>query len=374
MVRRFGLAALILCSACGALLDLPPLELVGDDGGPPGGGDDGSTPSADGPANETSACGDTTSNPQSCGRCGHVCPGKCERSECTPVVLAAVTDTITALAQTPTEILYSTVDALNDQGEIRRCAKSGCNQTASLVATDTRPEGLSVDDTHVAWIGHTITNGFARSCTIATCASSGVSIPIASGQTAGITIAGGLVVYSDSSDLKLYSCPLAGCATQATLETGILPVDMHTASDGTTMVFLMGGPRVARRSVTAGPVTDIAFIGNNAFLSDLAIAGKDAAWIENAFSGGGGTLFVRAIDGSGTTKTISTDAPSGVAGDAQFVYFDFASTGAVVRCPHDACPKPEPVAFGLDSPTRMLVDENWVYVATKKGVVQLAKP
>jgi hypothetical protein len=358
-------------AACVSLLDLQSPQLLSEDAS----AEADALASADAAEGADGPTCASLSDPANCGRCRRVCPGACRDGVCAPVLLAASADPVTRIALNSTDVVFSTFEP-SKGGEIRRCAKSGCNQTASRILADTQPTSLSADDTHVAWLSQPFARGAPRACALDACSSTNLPMGPATSLPLDVLLTNRRVFFSDTVEKKLFACDPSGCTTPDTIESAVTPLLINATADRSGIVFIVSNrSKILRRALAAGPVLDVTTAPAGFGIYDLTVAGADVAFIEQPFGGGPtGALRIHALDGTGSTRTLTSDLPTAIVGDEGYVYFDYAQSGAVVRCAREGCTTPQAVANGLDGPGALAVDASYVYVATKQGVVQLAKP
>lgn len=125
-IVAIALASVVACESFSSTDD----EAPANDGGVgvDGGSTDGNVSQGDG----TTSCGDTTSDPENCGSCGHSClGGACTGSKCEAVTLAETTATIPWLVTDATRVIWLTgLPDLSGGGDVFVCSKdpkaNGC--------------------------------------------------------------------------------------------------------------------------------------------------------------------------------------------------------------------------------------------------------
>jgi hypothetical protein len=207
--------------------NLPPSR---PDAGPPN--DDAST-SADaadlGLYATRSDCGYTQVDPHNCGSCGHDCAGgACQAGVCVPLppgVLASGVIAPTSVVVDANNVYWlsegvypdaSAVATFDGLVQVMKCAKTGCNNRPTVLASgvwnfftgkDTL-HGLAVDGTGVYWA--TELSLFA--CAVDGCNNSPTMLfPTANVPAPSVISAGGGVVY-DVSEYGVFGCATSGCS------------------------------------------------------------------------------------------------------------------------------------------------------------------
>jgi hypothetical protein len=112
---------------------------------------------------EGPSCGDTTTDPNNCGTCGHGCRGgACQSGACVtlpPGVLASGQRTPASVVVDATDVFWvnrgtrSGTDGTYSGAQIVKCAKNGCNNAPTVLATGswTQITNLAIDHGYVYW-------------------------------------------------------------------------------------------------------------------------------------------------------------------------------------------------------------------------------
>ncbi len=147
--RHVGAAAALLASVVGCqwLVGLNDVELGSPDAEPPDAMSEAAV------ACDAAVCSNTcvklASDPKNCGACGHDClGGACKASVCQPVVLATGQTSPMAIALNSTYVFWVN---FTTPGGIMRCAKSGCPNGPTQLATASNPRTVAADETNVYW-------------------------------------------------------------------------------------------------------------------------------------------------------------------------------------------------------------------------------
>jgi hypothetical protein len=175
-----------------------------------------------------SSCGYTQVDPHNCGACGHDCAGgACQAGVCVPLppgVLASGVIAPTSVAVDATNVYWISEGEHSDGDggvtglvEVLECAKTGCNNSPTLLASgqwdyfsakDTL-HGLASDGTNVYWATETAlfacaVDGCNNSPTLLFNANTAVSAP-----PSVISVSAG-TVYS-ANEWGVFGCPSSGC-------------------------------------------------------------------------------------------------------------------------------------------------------------------
>ncbi len=114
-------------------------------------------------AGSGASCGDTQTDPRNCGTCGHDCKGgACQSGVCAalgPNVLASGQRTPAGIVVDATQVYwidrgtYSTAGQTHTAAQLLKCAKSGCNNAPTVLATGAWADvtNLAVDGANVYW-------------------------------------------------------------------------------------------------------------------------------------------------------------------------------------------------------------------------------
>src|SRR5262249_54432682 len=103
------------------------------------------------PDAEAGSCGDTTSDPENCGKCGHSClGGQCVQAACSPVVIVTGAIQPRAVAVDSTYVYWA--EAGN--GNIRRAFLDG-GSPQTVATTGGTVTAIAVDPDRVFWVDQT---------------------------------------------------------------------------------------------------------------------------------------------------------------------------------------------------------------------------
>ncbi len=285
---------------------------------------------ASSPGGDAASCGDTNSDSQNCGTCGHDClGGLCSAGVCMPVTIFAEDD------GSPQGIAVDTTNVywVETEGPVRMMPKGG--GTATLLATEPRgPTGLVLDSGVLYWVSQA---GNLRSLTL--------------GSAAPPTT---LATFASSS---------FGVAVDATYVywtmIGENPVDFSPAGTVTAI------PR------TGGALVPVA--GGQNVPDGIAVGGGNAYWIDldTQLPQSAPSAMQAPLDGGSPAPLFVPPAgPSqsldAIASDATYVYF--TSGGNLYRAPL-AGGAPMLLASGLDA-TALAVDDSGIYALVGSAVLR----
>jgi hypothetical protein len=339
----------------------------------------GSTSSNSGPG----ACWTTTFDPHNCGSCGHDCSGSaCRDGVCVPLapgVLASGQITPSSITVDEANVYWvnegAVVNNVQIPPQVMKCAKSGCNNNPTVIATirdSGQPwnniRGLAVDGQNVYWgSGPYGAPDGLFACAIGGCNNS----PTALRQIlhfGGIAVngnqvyaVGDVIVLSEdggvagSGPWEVYGCSPEGCDDNS-------PNPAHV---------LWSTPQSEGNS--AASIIGIAVDTSNAYFASYV----DRTILTCSLAGCGGAPTVLAPDG------LLLDAgwqgnqmPWQLAVDETNVYWDLTrywpvlqgpAQGEVLACPKTGCSEgPTVLASGLRNPAGLATDGASVYF-TERG-------
>jgi hypothetical protein len=335
-----SLAAGLGCSAGDA-------ARTGVDGGRP----HDATPDSRGPG---AVCGDTRTDPHNCGTCGHDClGGACESGACValaPNVLASGQHTPGGIVVDATHVYWVDRGTYSiDQGtyagaQVVKCAKSGCNNAPTVLATGswTHVTNLAVDSASVYWGA----SGQIFKCSIDGCSDHPTVLWSSDGGAQEIALDDAGVYFDIPDAQQLFVCSIDGCdgGTEVTFgEGGLFSVRqgfprglfgslVAIAIDNEDLYVAAGGSVVACRRGTCSE-TARAVAVSTALLAPLLAVDATNVYFASSTGFGGFTGNPNGQD------KISFAAKSGV-GQASSTLLD-----------------------GLSFPSAIAVDGNALYVA-----------
>jgi hypothetical protein len=308
-------------------------------------------------------CGDLQTDPHNCGTCGHDCMGgACQTGAC--VALAA--DVLASGQRTPGGIVvdathvywvnrgtYSSALGTYDGAQIVKCAKSGCNNAPTVLATGswTHVTNLAVDAASVYWGA----SGQIFKCSIDGCGDRPTVLWSGEGGADEIAIDDAAVYFGAQDAQQVFLCSIDGC------------------DGGTEVTFLDGAMSnvAVPQGSPSGPVAiavddqDL-YVAQNGFPSLVLACARSACWQTArtlAFVPGSGLAPLLAVDatnvyfspfaGAGSFP-IPQSSPAPGTGNGQ-------ATISVVAKGNQT---PSTLLLqGLSSPSAIAVDAQTLYVA-----------
>jgi hypothetical protein len=402
-----GFGAVVLASACSAVLGFESLSPYPAEAGPvadgPTGGGNG-----DAPANvpdtgtDAPACGsDLTKDSKNCGRCGHDClGGDCTDSQCQPIRLADGLAFPEGLAVNDTSVFVAEMD----QNRILKFGKTELSLCVtappppSCIAGDelnnvVQPAAVAVDGTRFYWAnsGGSFGPDEVRSCPLNGCVAQTGTLIAALADGAfnndfgddelplNLVVTGGQVFWPENESGAIRSAPVAGGGPVTTYldNAGFAPVAI--AVDDTRIYFtddtnqheaeIESVPRIGSipdggsRAVVARP-------GAHPWDIDLTATGSLYWTIPGVTGDGLVQAIAKTSDGGIPVGGIAASQPNPAAllVDDKNVYWllpgaDDTATGKVVYCPLSGCPTAGPtvLAQGQKRPKHIAQDAQAIY-------------
>ena len=340
--RGVEVALVLLAYALGGCADTDGLAGAGQDDDEPvaaapkqgRGGDKTSKPGPSGTPESTceagktscdDVCIDLSSDPESCGRCGHGClGGVCEAGVCQPVTLATDLAIPQGLAIGPDGV-YVTLSGGNS---VVRIPKDG--GTPAVVSNDTQsPWGIAVaidgdKTTRVIWGEN---RGTSSNIVFHDPVASTTKKTLVGSDVWQVAITGTLAFWATSSSSagSVQRCPITGCS-------------------GSPFAVIPSAPKVFGLIATGGQV---------------AFGLRDSSGLVRRASTGG----------NGVTTLISAiDSPKGLATDGANVYAAVSGSNVIARCPLTGCALGQQNAIAIaDNPHSVASDGKNVYWTNGKA-------
>jgi hypothetical protein len=359
----------------------------------------------------------TLYDPHNCGTCGHDClGGACDAGVCVPLPAGVLASGLIAPVSVAVDATYvywlsegTYTPALAPSAnlgtvQLMKCAKTGCNNTPTVLATGfadapfsrDRLEGIVSDGKNVYWAAI----GYIFACSVNGCGSQPTLIasPTVAMPSSNIGV-NATNVYSGSAT-DVFSCPTTGCTSQdgggpnnlwAGNATGVAidSTNLYWLSYGAVLSCALGGcngtPSLlaspAPSGVAAGQI--VLDQGNvywnlgvpNSFAPPSLVeapgytfASSPSPYAEILKCGKGG------CNGQPSSIVPGLGAPMALATDGINVYFtDLGShqppssatnTGLVAKCPVAGCPDGGTMIAGsLENPRGIAVDATNIYWA-----------
>ena len=279
-------------------------------------------------------------------------------------------------------------------GQVLKCAKSGCNGIPTVLVSGRQqsrvatPLGFATDGTDIYWSDDgtsplsdpTRRAGGLLKCSVDGCNDS--PLGIGPNQAWGLAVAGTNVYWTDFT-AEILTCPIAGCgiAPKALWSAGNSPITLGIAVDGTSVYWsteatdgimkcAIGGCNNAPTQVMSDVVPaimQIALDADNVYFVDyspmgfgqvLACAKTGCADHPQALATGLNSPTAIATDGVSVywTEISSSDSSAGLV--------PWPGAGVVRKCSGKGCNNtPATLAFGLNAPIAIAVDDGYVYWA-----------
>jgi hypothetical protein len=320
---------------------------------------------ADCDANPATGCeSDLASDAKHCGKCDRDClGGGCTGGLCQPITLASNQTGAYGLAIDGANVYWST----SYNGQIRSCAKSGCNNTPTTLATGQSAYGIAVDGTNVYW-GNYAVSGAIQKCAIAGCSNTPTNLAVGQGYVYNVAVDNANVYWTQyGQNGGVFKCATGGCSLSPTT---LAPTawGYMVGTDGTNVYWSgFGGIRkCAVGGCNQTPVT----------LSSASIYGGVVSDGTNVYFTGNGS-YQCAVGGCNNNPTsLASGYGLGIAFDNKDVYWAAPSSGTIARCAIGGCNNNATlVAFAQAYPEMIAVDNTAIYWTnyTSGTVVKLAK-
>lgn len=372
-----GTAAFV--TACGALLDAKDIYLDVDGGGSRVDRD--AVAPADGSGVTPGPCGDTTSSPTNCGRCGHSClGGACVESTCQPVAL------VSGISAHDVAVDDAHVYWTERTGAAMQADKDGRAVIELGLAANSEIVGLGVDAAHVYW---TSRDEVIFRCAIGGCGKNPDVVtkgnPFMIGAAVDATSVYWIEAARPSRIMKVSKTGTSGVGTELAVSDSDSSYQFYgIAADADFVYWTATDGRLRRVSKDGGSVTEVGRgIGAG---SAVTVAGPNVYWTSSdGFGRGLGRVNVAPKDGSGPTRALAVaqTAPNGVVVDGASIYWlnalgEADGDGAVMTCAIDEC-SPRTLAAGQPYPLVIAVDAMAIYWTNfdpsghRGGVMKLAK-
>jgi hypothetical protein len=321
-----------------------------------------------GPGYDTlTSCGYTRVDPHHCGTCGHDCMGgACEGGACVPLppgVLASGLIAPVSIAVDATNVywlsqgLYSSAGTIVGNVALMKCAKTGCDNRPTVLATgnwdDTsaqdRLEGIVSDGANVYWAGANAIFG----CSVNGCNNHPALIASLPGGPPPWVISASATRVFGASLSAVFSCPTTGCTY----------VNDADGSDDA------GGPDVLWPGNAQGVATDptTAFWNSSGAILSCAIDGCNGS--PNLLTSPpttGQAVGQLAVDQANVYWNLgvptSFGPPDPSRGPGYPAVLPPSTGGQILKCAKDGCNgRGSAIASGLTAPIGLATDGTSVY-------------
>jgi hypothetical protein len=312
-----------------------------------------------------SSCGYTQVDPHNCGTCGHDCNGgACDLGACVPLPPGALATGLIApvsVAVDATNVYWlsqgiyqldSSTALENGLVSLMKCAKTGCNNRPTVLASGTwddvyardRLEGIVSDGTNVYWAGE----NSIFSCGINGCNNQPKQIasPVNGGPPWVISV-NATRIYAASSD-DVFSCPLGGCVYFT--DAGGGPEDLWAGSAGGVTI-----DSTTAYWNSSGAILSCALNGCNGTPNLLTSPPPPGAGVGQVVASQGTVYWNLGVP-------FGFSAPDTNSGPGYSTLPPFAGNAAIFKCESSGCNgQGIPVATGLTAPMGLTTDGTSVY-------------
>ncbi len=368
----------------GSLADAPADGAAPDAGSHEGGAAEGGNP--EGSTGDAGPCGDTTSDPHDCGRCGHDClGGTCDAGVCQPVAIVPGSAGYRPwqLALTDTAVYFT--DTVN--GQIAVVNKDGTGLQA-LDSSGFRDNALGVDDAGVFFSD--LNDNAIVHCTLTSCGAGPTILAIvpSGGDVMSLALDRGISFVDNMCNLYRLPARQPGTPTALVLSDGGSPCPYAVQSDGTYLYVANDTGEVMRMGLDGGGVRSLSGSQSVPLANGLAVDSQAVYWVQQdpSFSLPG-TINVAGLDGSNPHVLAGGQAnPEHIATDGTNVYWtatgfgSSGNSGTVEMCAPADC-QPVTLASKQPNPSYIAVDAVAVYWTDYAGVnnfpgtvMKVAKP
>jgi hypothetical protein len=244
-------------------------------------------------------------------------------------------------------------------GHIRKCAKTGCNnQPTDVASNQSSTTGMATDGTNVYWTTFINGTGTVAQCPVSGCVSPTV---LASGLAgpAELTVNGTTVFWVNYFAGTVTSCAIGGCANTPTVLASGQGNPQSIAIDSTNAYWTDHGASAMKCALGSCQPVGLGPVGPGD--GRLGIDATNAYWTDV----NGGNVFECALGGCGGNPTQLASGQGGpfkIVSDGKNVYWTNFNDGTIARCAVGGCGgKPTVLATGQVGADGIAVDALNVY-------------
>ena len=319
-------------------------------------------------ADEEAGCGDTTSNPEHCGRCNHSCfDGACVDGVCQPFKLATVADGAWGLAVDDTALYVAVL--LNN--EVYRFNKTSGVQLAWIPQGYgvEQPAWITVDSQNIYWSNRYTTTGSIGVCPLAGCAGPATKLIEPLNRPNGIVADGSSIFWAETEGRTVKKADADGSNIQVLVPETLNLKPLHLALHGGFVYFTERQEgRVGRVPVDGGAVQ---MLGQSSLPWKVAVTDDWVYWTNSEVDSGAVYRVPNEDppDGGNTAELVAGGQNSafGLVADDNYVYWLnsadwFVAAGALRYCPTSGCPgQPLSLDENVPYPIDLVADDEALY-------------
>lgn len=326
-------------------------------------------PDAADAAEAEAGCGDTSANPDHCGRCNHSClEGDCVSGVCQPRRLASIPDGAWGMAVDSTSV-YVAVQLNNEIVRLDKVTGAVLAQL-SFTPSVSVPSWMAVDAQQFYWTNKVSNDGSIGACPLAGCVGNPPEIVDPADRPNGIATDGSKIYWAETEGGTVNRADADGSNAEvlAGASEALRPF-LLTLYGGFVFFSDLEGGRIVRVPLGGGTLETM---GLSSAPAEVAVTSEWVYWT-NGVSGSGGVFRVPNTDppaGGHPAQVVAgnQDYPLGIAADESNVYWISSAhwidpEGTLSYCPKSGCPSGQPIHLeeSVPYPIDVVADEEALY-------------